>query len=200
MVFEHRMYLPSFALAGLVGYALLKFLERSRPSHYVIATASATAVAVLLALSTRTAVAGWKDDYSLWRHALVHAPLDPRVHDNLGDALWRLDRIDEAIEHATRSIQLDPTYVNGLHNLGRLVKIKGDRARAYELFNRALLLKPDYGPARFSLGMLYLEAGYFAEARREFELTLAYDPYYVEARRFLEYSIKAMQQGPAKGH
>jgi hypothetical protein len=48
--------------------------------------------------------------------------------------------------------------------------------------------------------MLYLEAGYYAEARREFELTLAYDPYHVEARRFLEYSIKAMQQGPVKGH
>jgi hypothetical protein len=62
MVFEHRMYLPSFALAGLLGYLCLKFLGRSGPSHYVIATVSATAVAVLLALSTQTAVARWKDN------------------------------------------------------------------------------------------------------------------------------------------
>jgi hypothetical protein len=200
MVFEHRMYLPSFALAGLLGCLCLKFLGRSGPSRYVTVTVSTTVVAVLLALSTQTAVARWKDDYSLWSHALVHAPLDPRAHDELSYALWRLDRIDEAIEHASRSVELDPTFINGLHNLGRLVKIKGDRARAYELFNRALQLAPNFGPAHFSLGMLYLESGYFADARREFELTLVYDPYNREARRFLEYSTKAMQQGPAKSH
>jgi hypothetical protein len=198
MVFEHRMYLPSIALAGLVGYALLTVVDRTRVVQILPVGVLVLAVTSLLILATQTVVARWKDDHTLWSHALKHAPQDPRVHDNLSHALRDLDKIDEALEHAEIAVRLDPTFVTGLHNLGRLLQVSGDRVRAYQMFDRALRLVPDYAPARFSLGMFYLEAGDFARAQTEFALTLKSDPYHSQARLFYDYATKALREASAR--
>jgi tetratricopeptide (TPR) repeat protein len=116
----------------------------------------------------------------------------------LSHALRDLDKIDEALEHAEIAVRLDPTFVTGLHNLGRLLQVSGDRVRAYQMFDRALRLVPDYAPARFSLGMFYLEAGDFARAQTEFALTLKSDPYHSQARLFYDYATKALREASAR--
>jgi Tfp pilus assembly protein PilF len=194
------MYLPSFALAGLSGFACLVYLENAKPRHYAASAAAAAVVVFLLVSATDTAVAKWKDNYTLWSHALKHAPADPRVHDNLSFAFQERNQLDEALVHARRTVQLDPMFLTGLHNLGRLLQQKGDRAGAYEMYTRALELKPEYGPAHFSLGMMYLEAGDNARANREFARALEYDPNHSEAKRFFAYTQKAIEKGAAPAH
>jgi tetratricopeptide (TPR) repeat protein len=200
MVFEHRMYLPSFALAGLLGFACLAFLENAKPQRCAASAAAAAVVVLLLVSATDKAVAKWKDNYTLWSHALKHAPMDPRVHDNLSFAFQERNQLDKALVHARRTVQLDPMFLTGLHNLGRLLQQKGDRMGAYEMYTRALTLKPDYGPAHFSLGMMYLEAGDHARANWEFARTLEYDPNHSEAKRFYAYTVKAKDKGAAPAH
>ena len=59
------------------------------------------------------------------------------------------------------------------------------------MYSRVLALVPDHAPAHYSLGMLYLEAGDYALANREFAQTLKFDPYHSQARLFLKYTQKA---------
>ncbi len=200
MIFEHRMYLPSFALAGLSGFACLAYLENAKPQRYAVSAAATAVVVFLLVSATDTTVAKWKDNYTLWSHALKHAPMDPRVHDNLSFAFQERNELDEALVHARRTVQLDPMFLTGLHNLGRLLQQKGDRIEAYEMYTRALKLKPEYGPAHFSLGMMYLEAGDNARANLEFARALEYDPNHSEAKRFYAYTEKAKDKGAAPAH
>jgi hypothetical protein len=190
MVFEHRMYLPSIALAGLLGCAIIRLPVLAKPTYAVGCVSLALLMVVILVTNTRAVVSNWKDDYSLWTQALKRAPMSSRVHTNLGESLRELGQIGAAIKHSERAVQLDPTYVVAVHNLGRLVKLNGDRVRAYKLFIRALEIVPEYSPAHFSLGMLFMESGYYSQAHEEFMKTLQYDPRHREARRFLEYTAK----------
>jgi tetratricopeptide (TPR) repeat protein len=190
MVFEHRMYLPSVAIAGLLGYAIVKLQSLSKPIYNVACVSTVLVVSVTLVSVTQAVVANWKDDYTLWTQALKRAPMSSRVHTNLAETLRELGQIDTALKHAERAVELDANYVVAIHNLGRIVKLTGDRARAYKLFTRALEVAPGYSPAHFSLGMIFLEAGYYAQAHEQFKKTLQYDPRHREARRFLEYTAK----------
>jgi hypothetical protein len=192
MVFEHRMYLPSFALAGLLGCLFLEFIERAEPRYIVAGAVSVVVIAVSLTFATQVAVTKWKDGYALWSHALNHAPLDPRVHETLGLALRERGQMDEALVHAKRSVELDPMSPLGVLNLGRLLHAMGHRVDAYNMYSRALNLVPDYAPAHYSLGMLYMESGDYLRANREFAETLKYDPYHSQARLFLNYTEKAL--------
>jgi hypothetical protein len=195
MVFEHRMYLPSIALAGLLGYSCLMLMGRGTNWQRGIGITSVLVVVALLALATDTTVARWKDDLTLWTHALGHAPNDARVHDNLSQAYREADRMTEALSHARRAVELDPTMVTGAHNLGRLLHASGERREAYAMFMRALELLPGYGPAHFSLGVMYVEAGLLDEARAEFLSALAYNPSHAQAKMFLQYVERGRKQG-----
>jgi hypothetical protein len=191
MIFEHRMYLPSFGLAGLLGCMCLVLIERSKPKYVAGGAVSVCVIAASLMFATQAAVAKWKDGYALWSHAVKHAPLDPRVHETLSLALSERGQQDEALFHARRSVQLDPLHAGGILNLGRILQAKGDRAEAYKMYSRVLALVPDHAPAHYSLGMLYLETGDYALANREFAQTLKFDPYHSQARLFLKYTQKA---------
>ncbi len=182
------MYLPSVGLAGLVGYGIVRLRSLAKPLHRSVFVAIVFVACVPLVSVTQAAVANWKDDYTLWTQALKRAPMSSRVHTNLAETFRQLGQIDAALEHAERAVELDTNYVVAIHNLGRIVKLKGDRARAYKLFTRALEIVPAYSPAHFSLGMIFLEAGYYTQAHEQFKKTLQYDPRHREARRFLDYT------------
>jgi tetratricopeptide (TPR) repeat protein len=75
--------------------------------------------------------------------------------------------------------------------LARTLQLTGDRSEAHTMYVRVLKLLPDYAPAHYSLGMLYLEVGDHVRANHQFAQTLKYDPYHSQARLFLDYTEKA---------
>ncbi len=66
-----------------------------------------------------------------------HAP----AHFYRGEALNRLDRVEEALETMERTIQLQPRNWRAYHTLGILYDRKEDRERASEMYRRARELK-----------------------------------------------------------
>jgi tetratricopeptide (TPR) repeat protein len=81
-----------------------------------------------------------------------------------------------------------PTYIGGVHkaaadrmNVGNAAEY----AAAEDSFKKALVLKPDYIPAKFSLGVLYYEMGRTAAARNILEETVLLAPDYANALYFL---------------
>ena len=67
----------------------------------------------------------------------------PRFHSNLGMALGRLGRHDEAFAAYQRALRLRPDYPEALNNLGTTLEALGRPAEAAEAFRRALALQPE---------------------------------------------------------
>ena len=65
-------------------------------------------------------------------------------HVNLGNALWKLSRINEAIVQYNRAIQADHNYAPAYNNLAYMFAERGENLeRALDLVNTALRLDAD---------------------------------------------------------
>jgi tetratricopeptide (TPR) repeat protein len=69
------------------------------------------------------------------------------AHNNLGNTLKELGRLDEAEASYTQAIALKPEYPEAHHNLGNTLKGLGRLDEAEASYTQAIVLKPDYAEA-----------------------------------------------------
>jgi len=68
-------------------------------------------------------------------------PTHAKAHNNLGIALARLKRNDEAFQHFTEAIRLDSALTDAYPNAAALLSMKGQHAEAVEMLKKALEIK-----------------------------------------------------------
>ncbi len=77
---------------------------------------------------------------------------------------------DEARKEATRALELDPELADAHVSLALMDYIGGDWIRAENLFNRALVLNPNYSHAHMMFAHFLASGGRFTEAMAEAKL------------------------------
>lgn len=159
MAAERRMYLPLAALITWVvagGYQLI--LKAARPASRTsvrplklinrrpdaLAGILALILAVVLAAATFQRLAVYHDDLTLWQDVLNSQPGDYLARFNLGNALSRADRTQEAAEQYQIALHLQPSYADAHNNLGLALGKLGDPQAAIDHFQEALKYKPTY--------------------------------------------------------
>jgi Flp pilus assembly protein TadD len=109
MVFEHRMYLPSIGLTGLIVLTTGQTLQFV-PRLATLMITTAVAAVVLLALSTSKYVPVWTSPVSLAENSTRHAASSERVWSAYAIALkengYSLDSIKPPL---VKAMELDPT-------------------------------------------------------------------------------------------
>jgi uncharacterized protein (AIM24 family) len=96
-------------------------------------------------------------------------PKDPKALGLLGQSLYKLGRLDEAIEVYERLVDETPVEATARVNLG-LAYLKGKRhAQAVRQLEIALDLNPDHKKAMGYLGVAWLEQGKLVDAREWFQ-------------------------------
>jgi tetratricopeptide (TPR) repeat protein len=105
--------------------------------------------------------------------------LDPSLANaltNLGNLMFKRDRLSEAEELYTRALKIDPEQPEAYYNLGFLLFERGQIGAAIESFERALASDPAFADAHFNLAMAYQDLGKIAEARPHWEAYVKLDP------------------------
>jgi Flp pilus assembly protein TadD len=118
---------------------------------------------------------------------------NPSFHNNIGEALRYLGRLDEAITHFTKATELDPDAAESHMNLGNALKQQGRLGEAIERYRRALELKPDYAEAHMNLGVAVMEQGNEREAEDHYRHALSVNPRFPEA--LMNLAIVLQQRG-----
>ena len=161
---EHRLYLPIFGFA-----LLLPHLFFSRLSHRpAVVTTCCILIVILLSAGTVARNMVWSDEIIMWKDVIEKSPSNARAYNNLGWALTRQERYEEAVPVFTKSLKFDPDYAEAMSNLAFVFKSldRLDEAEAVSL--RALQLKPDYAKAHINLANIYMKQDRFQEAVRHF--------------------------------
>jgi tetratricopeptide (TPR) repeat protein len=106
------------------------------------------------------------------REGLEHAqesvrlqPASPLPLVNLGVALARMERTDEAMTTFQQALRLNPGDAYAHNNLGAVLAGRGRTAEALEHFQTAVRLRPAYALAHQNLGLLLLQGGREGEAQ-----------------------------------
>lgn len=123
----------------------------------------AAVVVIGLGLLTWRQAQVWHDSETLWRHVLAVDPDSSLAHNNLGNALFRRDKLEEAIKHYRQAIEIDPNYARAHYNLGYALANQGKREEAIEHYRQTLQIDPTIVEADINMGNLLVQKDKFEE-------------------------------------
>ncbi|MBN1588100.1 MAG: tetratricopeptide repeat protein, partial [Pirellulales bacterium] len=193
-VAEHRMYLPLAAVATvgviggyLVGRKLAAGRQASRRPAVLGVAACVLVGLIAAALGTATYLRNhdYRDRLAIWEDTVRKCPDNARAHDNLGVALRNLGRLDEAIVHFRRCLELDPDNAVVCNSLGVALMRRGETEAAIVHLQRSVELDPKNAEVHSNLGVGFAGRGEIDAAIGEFRRALELNPDYSAASRNL---------------
>ena len=117
----------------------------------------------------------------LARRAIEFGPPQARVHNLLGQALYRLGEPLEAVKNFDQAIALDANFADAHGNRANILVDAGFPDEALKSFDRALALNPASAPDWLNRGALLQALGQHAEALASFDKAIVCGPDVAEA-------------------
>ena len=191
IIYEHRIYLPSMSFFLLIVGLAYRYIQRDWAIIGVLGAAS-----LVLCFWTYQRNSVWREPVTFWKDCSHKSPKKARPHNNLGVALAEQGRLEEAIGHYAKALQIKPCLVEAHNNLGRALAKQGRFEEAIGHYSKALQIKPDYAMAHSNLGVALAEQARFEEAISHFSEALEIKPNYAKAHSNL--GVALMRQGNFK--
>lgn len=173
---DRYTYLPLIGvfIAAVWGLtALADHWPASRKSLQRLAGVALVGCLIVTSLQLRT----WQDSYKLFSHALSVTPDNFLARDNLGTALDKLGRSEEAVEQFQRSAQLEPRAPISFNNLGWHHERAGNLEAAMEYYQTTLRIQPNFFLGHYNIARLLTTQGRLDEATQHYYQCLRLDPH-----------------------
>ncbi len=124
----------------------------------------ATAITLVLGILTWQQTQIWRDSEILWRRALEIDQNSEWAYNNLGTALLRQARLQEAAEQFKKAAQINPDYALAYYNLGMVLTRQGDLEGAIKIYRQVAGVEQDSPKSLNHLAIALATKGKFAEA------------------------------------
>jgi len=134
--------------------------------------------AVLLALACATAARNrdYRSAISIYQDTVNKRPHNPVAHNNLGFALAKAGRLEEAMAHYHEALHWKLDYAEAQGNLGLALGQLGRADEAVAYFREVLRQRPDFAAAHNLLGAFLADSGKTAEAIEHYREALRLKP------------------------
>jgi len=125
----------------------------------------------------------FEEAIAIYEDLTTRAPDDPRPETDWACALILDNEAAEALAHAQRAVELDPTSADAHSVLGRAYAALGDEEQALTWAEKAVELGPRSARAHSALAEAYMLAGRTQDATDEADLALVQDTTNADAHR-----------------
>jgi tetratricopeptide (TPR) repeat protein len=191
VIFEHRLYLPSFgaflAFFSLAYYGIDRYRFSARTTIMAVLLI-VTAVPLSVATVKRNAL--WADELTLYEDMVVKSPKRVPAHTFLGRIYYERGRLDSAAKEFRTSIELKPDDTLARYDLANVLREQGKMIEAIKEYETILVYRPDHFGAITNLGTAYLVTGRIAEAEAEYRRALEIDPSHKETHYNIHLAYK----------
>jgi len=183
MVFEHRFYLPSVGICGLVAIGLLHASTALGRRGIYMVSSIPVCIVVIISISTHSRIQDWRSPLILYEKALVHAPDSGRLWNNVGSIYASNGDVDKAFRILNKAAQVEPAYSLTWYNLAKLKSERLDRQyAALDDIEKALELERDNPEYYLMMGNILLALRNFSASITAYDEALELAPYYFVAR------------------
>jgi tetratricopeptide (TPR) repeat protein len=187
---DRYTYLPLIGLSIAVTWGAVEAAGRALPRP-----ALRFAGALVLAVLGGTAwlqVRHWRDDITLFSHAIAVTSDNMVAHTTLGYALIEDGRADEAAAHLEEAIRIAPRYAEAHGLLGGARYAQGRLEEAVESYQRAVALDHEMPRTWIGLGTAQLGVGRVEEAAEAFRTAARQRPDLVPAHTNLGLALERL--------
>ena len=125
-------------------------------------------------------------------------PDNARIANNLGVALTRTGKYDEAVPQFQKALELNPQYDLVHVNLGRALIGAGQTDAAVAEYKKAMQFYPDSADLHNSLGSALEQQGRVDDAITQFKAAIQIDPKLADAHNHLGLALLSKEQAEAQ--
>jgi len=181
---DRYTYIPMAGIFIIAIWAAWEACARFKTATPVLATGGVALVSLCCAATHRQA-GYWHDSERLFRHSAAVAEGNFVALANVGGALFKAGRLDDALEFYRQSFQINPHYAEAANSIGAVLAAKGSIDEAVEWFRTALTLQPGLADALFNMGNAMVKTGHSRAALDYFEAAVRANPENYEGRNNL---------------
>ncbi len=163
-VADRYQYLAGIGVMAVVIGAATYGIRRLSGLWQKSALGGVAVVLILLGLLTWQQASIYRDDETFNRHIIALNPQARSAHLNLGDALYKQGRYEEALEATRVAVEQDPDSFNARNNLGAVLSKLSHLEEAENHLRRAIALDPQARDAYVNLGAVLYKQGRYEEA------------------------------------
>ncbi|MGE0267526.1 MAG: tetratricopeptide repeat protein [Candidatus Omnitrophota bacterium] len=172
---EHWLYVPSMGLFLIAAHGIVTLSRKNRNmtlAMVVLVSLAGLFYGVLTYQQNKT----WLNQIDFYERTRKFAPNSGRLHADLGEAYFRVGRIEDSRDSTIRAIQLRPNYYAAWSNLGTIYIRLGEIDKAIEAYKNSLMISPSYFNAHFNIANIYKDREMLDEAIAHYEKAIYYMP------------------------
>ncbi len=169
LVADHYQHIAIIAVVTLAAAGCRLWIAGSHGALRSVPIAGTIAVTAALTYLTWQQNHLYCDPLHWCEGTLERNPDCWQLQNDVGVALRKIGRTDEAIAHYKSALRLNPNYVDAHYNYGNALFASGQTQGAIEEYQQVLRLKPDYALAHDNLGSALAQLGRLDEAVDQFE-------------------------------
>jgi tetratricopeptide (TPR) repeat protein len=177
---DRYTYIPFIGLSIAVAWSAADVAQHWKAARPVLAASSALAVIAWTAL-TWELVGSWRNDISLFSHAVESLPESHRAHVMLGNVLVRDGRLEDGLAQYQRALELHPEDPEARINLARALEQLGRQDEALAQCRALIARSPTAADAFLMLARILEARGEREEAGRAYLEALRLGPDWAEA-------------------
>jgi tetratricopeptide (TPR) repeat protein len=186
---DRYTYLPSIGLAVMLVWWIIDLIKSEKIRKNILLPAGLVIVLVLSVLTWRQC-GYWKNNFTLYEHALKVTENNDLAHYNLGNALKDQERMDEALHQYQAAVKIRPSS-DGHNNIGIILELyRKEYDEAIYHYQQALKITPQDSGIHFNYGMALFNKGNLKEAIEHFRKVIELNPNYEAARRALKLALE----------
>lgn len=178
VIFEHRVYLPSFGFFIFVPGILFSIIPDKRKQLLTIVL---FALVPVLAITSYNRNEVWKDELTLWGDVLKKSPEKPRALNNMGITLLKLGRRAEAITWFDKAIAKNPGYKDPWLSRGNAKQDLGDLQGALNDYTAAIKIDSLYPESYYNRGFTRATLKDLEGAIQDFGMAIKLNPEFAKA-------------------
>lgn len=184
-VADHYQYLASIGLLALAAAGITRAFDALVKGNRFLKGALCGALLVPLGLLTWKQAAMYADSDTLWSTTIAKNPESWMAHNNIAIRLLGKGKVEEAIVHYNKALELDPTYSEAHFNLGNAVLRLGRVDDAIAHYEKALETNSSNIPAHYNLAGVLAQSGRLDAAIDHYKKILEKDPNHAAAHNNL---------------
>ena len=178
---DRYTYLAQIGLYLLVTWGAMELFARWRRGRQVL-IAFALLIVTGLTVDSYFQTSFWRDSETLWNQTIANTSNNYIAHNDLGKAVLQKGRLDEAVVHFRKALEICTNCPEVYNNLGHVLARKGDWVNAVTSYQAALRSWPTPNAHNNNnLGIALAKVGKRDEAVEQFREALRIDEDYQEA-------------------
>ena len=172
---DRYTYFPLIGMFIALTFAIRDGADRLQPSPLVLTAAAVLILGGYVAL-TENQLRHWRDDESLFSHAVRVTRDNEPAHLCLGQVYEMQGRNADALSEYQIGLKLNPYRVKTYSNVAHLLAVTGQTNAALAELQLALRLFPEDAPTHDSLANLLADSGQANQALAEFREAVRINP------------------------